>query len=125
MMKQVDISKPPQESPQRSFCHQWIVDGRISLDKPLDSAILSHLKQLSETNKLKKMDLHHGLYKPVQMNSVLRPVLKNGISPQKRRFLLSHLGRMIQKRVQALLALPLLPEMFLHQNPWHRFQLCY
>uniref|UniRef100_A0A3N7G8E6 EF-hand domain-containing protein n=1 Tax=Populus trichocarpa TaxID=3694 RepID=A0A3N7G8E6_POPTR len=42
------------------FCagHPWIVDDRISLDKPLDSAILSHLKQFSETNKLKKMDLH-------------------------------------------------------------------
>lgn len=46
-------------------------------------------------------------------------------SPQKRRFLLSHLGQMIQKKVLALLALPLLPEMFLHQNPWHRFQLSY
>ena len=42
------------------FCagHPWIVDDSISLDKPLDSAILSHLKQFSETNKLKKMDLH-------------------------------------------------------------------
>ena len=38
--------------------HPWIVDDRIAPDKPLDSAVLSRLKQFSAMNKLKKMALH-------------------------------------------------------------------
>uniref|UniRef100_A0A7N0TPN1 non-specific serine/threonine protein kinase n=1 Tax=Kalanchoe fedtschenkoi TaxID=63787 RepID=A0A7N0TPN1_KALFE len=39
------------------LCHPWIqVDG-IAPDKPLDSAVLSRLKQFSAMNKLKKMAL--------------------------------------------------------------------
>lgn len=43
-----------------SFClsgHPWIVDDRVAPDKPLDSAVLSRLKQFSAMNKLKKMAL--------------------------------------------------------------------
>ncbi|GAA0173054.1 non-receptor serine/threonine protein kinase [Lithospermum erythrorhizon] len=37
------------------LCHPWVrVDG-VALDKPLDSAVLSRLKQFSAMNKLKKM----------------------------------------------------------------------
>lgn len=39
------------------LCHPWIVDDRIAPDKPLDSAVLSRLKQFSAMNKLKKMAL--------------------------------------------------------------------
>jgi hypothetical protein len=35
----------------------WIVDDRVAPDKPLDSAVLSRLKQFSAMNKLKKMAL--------------------------------------------------------------------
>ena len=37
--------------------HPWIVDDRLAPDKPLDSAVLSRLKQFSAMNKLKKMAL--------------------------------------------------------------------
>ncbi|XP_028805795.1 calcium-dependent protein kinase 11-like [Neltuma alba] len=37
------------------LCHPWIVDDSVVPDKPLDSAVLSRLKQFSEMNKLKKM----------------------------------------------------------------------
>ncbi|OAY34143.1 calcium-dependent protein kinase SK5 isoform X2 [Manihot esculenta] len=39
------------------LCHPWIVDDTIAPDKPLDSAVLSRLKQFSAMNKLKKMAL--------------------------------------------------------------------
>ncbi|MED6145426.1 Calcium-dependent protein kinase 12 [Stylosanthes scabra] len=39
------------------LCHPWIVDDDIAPDKPLDSAVLSRLKQFSAMNKLKKMAL--------------------------------------------------------------------
>jgi len=37
--------------------HPWIVDDSNAPDKPLDSAVLSRLKQFSAMNKLKKMAL--------------------------------------------------------------------
>ncbi|GMI69841.1 calcium-dependent protein kinase 2 [Hibiscus trionum] len=37
--------------------HSWIVDDRVSPDKPLESAVLSRLKQFSAMNKLKKLAL--------------------------------------------------------------------
>jgi len=37
--------------------HPWIVDDNIAPDKPLDSAVLSRLKQFSAMNKLQKMAL--------------------------------------------------------------------
>lgn len=45
--------------------HPWIVDD-IAPDKPLDSAVLSRLKQFSAMNKLKKMALRvwSPLHKP-------------------------------------------------------------
>ncbi|GAV79333.1 Pkinase domain-containing protein/EF_hand_5 domain-containing protein [Cephalotus follicularis] len=39
------------------LCHPWIVDDKVAPDKPLDSAVLSRLKQFSAMNKLKKMAL--------------------------------------------------------------------
>nr|ABK79680.2 calcium-dependent protein kinase 2 [Rubia cordifolia] len=39
------------------LCHPWIVDDNMAPDKPLDSAVLSRLKQFSAMNKLKKMAL--------------------------------------------------------------------
>ncbi|KAK4745053.1 hypothetical protein SAY87_011365 [Trapa incisa] len=39
------------------LCHPWIVDDRVAPDRPLDSAVLSRLKQFSAMNKLKKMAL--------------------------------------------------------------------
>ncbi|CAK9139406.1 unnamed protein product [Ilex paraguariensis] len=44
------------------LCHPWIVDDRIAPDKPLDSAVLSRLKQFSAMNKLKKMALRENDY---------------------------------------------------------------
>ncbi|GMP22140.1 hypothetical protein CsSME_00000289 [Camellia sinensis var. sinensis] len=39
------------------LCHRWVqVDG-VAPDKPLDSAVLSRMKQFSAMNKLKKMAL--------------------------------------------------------------------
>ncbi|KAF8405795.1 hypothetical protein HHK36_007872 [Tetracentron sinense] len=39
------------------LCHPWIVDDKVAPDKPLDSAVLSRMKQFSAMNKLKKMAL--------------------------------------------------------------------
>ncbi|RWW77671.1 hypothetical protein BHE74_00014166 [Ensete ventricosum] len=39
------------------LCHPWIVDDNVAPDRPLDSAVLSRLKQFSAMNKLKKMAL--------------------------------------------------------------------
>ncbi|GMH00324.1 hypothetical protein Nepgr_002163 [Nepenthes gracilis] len=39
------------------LCHPWIVDDTVAPDKPLDSAVLSRLKQFCAMNKLKKMAL--------------------------------------------------------------------
>ncbi|XP_074572752.1 calcium-dependent protein kinase 24-like [Curcuma longa] len=51
------------KNPKRRFtahqvlCHPWIVDDKVAPDRPLDSAVLSRLKQFSAMNKLKKMAL--------------------------------------------------------------------
>jgi len=37
--------------------HPWIVDDTVAPDKPLDSAVISRLKQFSAMNKVKKMAL--------------------------------------------------------------------
>ncbi|KAK4279745.1 hypothetical protein QN277_011471 [Acacia crassicarpa] len=42
-------------SAHKVLCHPWIVDDTVAPDKPLDSAVLTRLKQFSEMNKLKKM----------------------------------------------------------------------
>ncbi|ERN08574.1 hypothetical protein AMTRI_Chr11g155370 [Amborella trichopoda] len=39
------------------LCHPWIVDDSVAPDRPLDSAVLSRLKQFTAMNKLKKMAL--------------------------------------------------------------------
>ncbi|CAL9099891.1 unnamed protein product [Musa textilis] len=49
------------------LCHAWIVDDRVAPDKPLDSAVLSRLKQFSAMNKLKKMALKANPFSPKQL----------------------------------------------------------
>ncbi|XP_054812409.1 calcium-dependent protein kinase 11 [Prosopis cineraria] len=51
------LERDPKEriSAHEVSCHPWIVDDTVAPDKPLDSAVLSRLKQFSEMNKLKKM----------------------------------------------------------------------
>lgn len=45
-----------------SLEHPWVqVDG-VAPDKPLDSAVLSRMKQFTAMNKLKKMALRVSLY---------------------------------------------------------------
>lgn len=44
--------------------HPWIQVGSTAPDKPLDSAVLSRLKQFSAMNKLKKMALRVNLNYP-------------------------------------------------------------
>lgn len=39
------------------LCHPWVRDDGVAPDKPLDSAVLSRLKQFSAMNKIKKMAL--------------------------------------------------------------------
>ncbi|XP_019192790.1 PREDICTED: calcium-dependent protein kinase 1-like [Ipomoea nil] len=39
------------------LCHPWVQVGGVAPDKPLDSAVLSRMKQFTATNKLKKMAL--------------------------------------------------------------------
>ncbi|KAF5725611.1 calcium-dependent protein kinase 11 [Tripterygium wilfordii] len=57
------ITKMLERDPRRRIsahevlCHPWIVDDRVAPDKPLDSAVLSRMKQFSAMNKLKKMAL--------------------------------------------------------------------
>ncbi|OMO51806.1 hypothetical protein CCACVL1_29580 [Corchorus capsularis] len=58
------------------LCHPWIVDDKVAPDKPLDSAVLSRLKQFSAMNKLKKMALREV---NTPQNSFMRSV-KEGIA---------------------------------------------
>ncbi|KAF2283435.1 hypothetical protein GH714_005213 [Hevea brasiliensis] len=55
--KMLDRNPRRRPSAHEVLCHPWIVDDRIAPDKPLDSAVLSRLKQFSAMNKLKKMAL--------------------------------------------------------------------
>ncbi|GFY86434.1 calmodulin-like domain protein kinase 9 [Actinidia rufa] len=55
--KMLDRNPKTRLSAHEVLCHPWIVDDRIAPDKPLDSAVLSRLKQFSAMNKLKKMAL--------------------------------------------------------------------
>ncbi|XP_068662083.1 calcium-dependent protein kinase 24-like [Aristolochia californica] len=53
------LSRDPREryTAHDVLCHPWIVDDTVAPDRPLDSAVLSRLKQFSAMNKLKKMAL--------------------------------------------------------------------
>ncbi|KAK1258512.1 hypothetical protein QJS04_geneDACA011483 [Acorus gramineus] len=53
------LNRNPKErlTAHQVLCHPWIVDDRVAPDRPLDSAVLSRLKQFSAMNKLKKMAL--------------------------------------------------------------------
>ncbi|WVZ20979.1 hypothetical protein V8G54_008301 [Vigna mungo] len=41
--------------PYFTYGHPWVQVGGVAPDKPLDSAVLSRLKQFSAMNKLKKI----------------------------------------------------------------------
>ncbi|GMP26728.1 hypothetical protein CsSME_00003046 [Camellia sinensis var. sinensis] len=60
--KMLDRNPKRRLSAHEVLCHQWIVDDRVAPDKPLDSAVLSRLKQFSAMNKLKKMALRVSLH---------------------------------------------------------------
>ncbi|XP_028782877.1 calcium-dependent protein kinase 4-like [Neltuma alba] len=53
------LEKDPKKriSAHEVLCHPWINDDNVAPDKPLDSAVLSRLKQFSAMNKVKKMAL--------------------------------------------------------------------
>ncbi|CAJ1974747.1 unnamed protein product [Sphenostylis stenocarpa] len=55
--KMLDRNPKTRLTAHKLLCHPWIVDDNIAPDKPLDSAVLSRLKQFSAMNKLKKMAL--------------------------------------------------------------------
>ncbi|MED6170965.1 Calcium-dependent protein kinase 12 [Stylosanthes scabra] len=55
--KMLDRNPKTRLTAHQVLCHPWIVDDNIAPDKPLDSAVLSRLKQFSAMNKLKKMAL--------------------------------------------------------------------
>ncbi|XP_020211430.1 calcium-dependent protein kinase SK5 [Cajanus cajan] len=55
--KMLDRNPKTRLTAHKVLCHPWIVDDNIAPDKPLDSAVLSRLKQFSAMNKLKKMAL--------------------------------------------------------------------
>lgn len=55
--KMLEMDPKKRISAHEVLCHPWIVDDRVAPDKPLDSAVLSRLKQFSAMNKLKKMAL--------------------------------------------------------------------
>lgn len=42
--------------------HPWVQVGGVAPDKPLDSAVLSRMKQFTAMNKLKKMALRVRIY---------------------------------------------------------------
>ncbi|CAH9127727.1 unnamed protein product [Cuscuta epithymum] len=51
------LVRDPKQRPtaHEILCHPWVRVGGVALDKPLDSAVLSRLKQFSAMNKLKKI----------------------------------------------------------------------
>ncbi|XP_047161846.1 calcium-dependent protein kinase SK5-like [Vigna umbellata] len=55
--KMLDRNPKTRLTAHKVLCHLWIVDDNLAPDKPLDSAVLSRLKQFSAMNKLKKMAL--------------------------------------------------------------------
>ncbi|CAA0839277.1 Calcium-dependent protein kinase 11 [Striga hermonthica] len=55
--KMLDRNPKTRLTAHEVLCHPWIVDDTLAPDKPLDSAVLSRLKQFSAMNKLKKMAL--------------------------------------------------------------------
>ncbi|XP_043713763.1 calcium-dependent protein kinase SK5-like [Telopea speciosissima] len=57
IQKMLDSNPKTRITAHEVLCHPWIVDDTVAPDKPLDSAVLSRLKQFSAMNKLKKMAL--------------------------------------------------------------------
>ncbi|KAL7131400.1 hypothetical protein ABFS83_12G000800 [Erythranthe nasuta] len=55
--KMLDRNPKTRLTAHQVLCHPWIIDDTVAPDKPLDSAVLSRLKQFSAMNKLKKMAL--------------------------------------------------------------------
>ncbi|KAL6338025.1 hypothetical protein AAG906_010589 [Vitis piasezkii] len=57
LRKMLDRNPKKRLTAHEVLSHPWVVDDRMAPDKPLDSAVLSRLKQFSAMNKLKKMAL--------------------------------------------------------------------
>ncbi|XP_075498341.1 calcium-dependent protein kinase SK5 isoform X1 [Primulina tabacum] len=57
LKKMLDRNPKTRLTAHEVLCHPWIVDDTLPPDKPLDSAVISRLKQFSAMNKLKKMAL--------------------------------------------------------------------
>ncbi|GLJ54236.1 hypothetical protein SUGI_1163270 [Cryptomeria japonica] len=55
--KMLDRNPKKRPSAHEVLCHPWIRDEGVAPDKPIDSAVLSRLKQFSAMNKIKKMAL--------------------------------------------------------------------
>uniref|UniRef100_A0A2P2KN03 non-specific serine/threonine protein kinase n=2 Tax=Rhizophora mucronata TaxID=61149 RepID=A0A2P2KN03_RHIMU len=57
IQKMLERNPKKRISAHEVLCNPWIVDDRVAPDKPLDSAVLSRMKQFTAMNKLKKMAL--------------------------------------------------------------------
>ncbi|XP_021776063.1 calcium-dependent protein kinase 20-like [Chenopodium quinoa] len=56
LMKKMLVRDPKKRlTAHQVLCHPWVQVGGVAPDKPLDSAVLSRLKQFSAMNKLKKI----------------------------------------------------------------------
>uniref|UniRef100_A0A0D6QUK9 non-specific serine/threonine protein kinase n=1 Tax=Araucaria cunninghamii TaxID=56994 RepID=A0A0D6QUK9_ARACU len=55
--KMLDRNPKKRPSAHGVLCHPWVQDEGVAPDRPLDSAVLSRLKQFSAMNKIKKMAL--------------------------------------------------------------------
>ncbi|XP_047152091.1 calcium-dependent protein kinase 20-like [Vigna umbellata] len=58
------------------LCHPWVQVGGVAPDKPLDSAVLSRLKQFSAMNKLKKIAIRVSIHYLFENRNTLQ-VLEN------------------------------------------------
>lgn len=50
--------------------HPWVQVGGVAPDKPLDSAVLSRLKQFSAMNKLKKIAIRVSIHQLFKIRSI-------------------------------------------------------
>ncbi|KAH9322094.1 hypothetical protein KI387_016733, partial [Taxus chinensis] len=57
IIKMLDRNPKNRPTAHEVLCHPWIQDEGVAPDRPLDSAVLSRLKQFSAMNKIKKMAL--------------------------------------------------------------------
>nr|GMD55832.1 calcium-dependent protein kinase 1-like [Ipomoea batatas] len=66
------------------LCHPWVQVGGVAPDKPLDSAVLSRMKQFTAMNKLKKMALRVRIYIDVYTYpDIITPVAYETLSEEE------------------------------------------